>query len=59
MKSPAMIGATGSSAGNWRSVEPQTTRISPRIRITRPTVTITIENTDSPISRVKNSRSMR
>ena len=56
--SPTISGAAGSSAGNERSAGPHTTRTMPRIKITRPIVTITMENTDSPTSRSKNSRSM-
>ena len=56
--SPTISGAGGSSTGKERSAGPQTTSTMPRIRITRPMVTITMEKTDSPTSRSKNSRSI-
>jgi hypothetical protein len=50
--------AGGSSTGKDLSAAPQTTSTTPRIRITRPMVTITMENTDSPTRRSKNRRSI-
>ena len=56
--SPTMKGAGGSRTGNERSAAPHTTMTMPRIRITSPIVTITIEKTDSPTKRSKNRRSI-
>ena len=58
IRSPTMMGAVGKMAGKERSPAPQTTSTTPRMRMTKPIVTITMENTDSPMRRSKKSRSM-
>ena len=56
--SPMMIGCSGKMMGKGRDCGPNSSSTRPRIKISRPIVTMTIENTDSPTRREKKMRSI-
>ena len=56
--SPRNKGFSGKMIGKGLTAGPNTSSTKPRSRIKRPTVTMTIEKTDSPISFVRKIRSI-
>ena len=58
ISSPITSGFSGNTIGNGRTCGPNASNTTPRSSTSRPIVTITIANTDSPTRRAKKMRSI-